>query len=211
MKLSLKHQEFQSKEGNGMKKIFKIFRNDLKSIVKNPVALFIVTGLCILPSLYAWINIKACWDPYANTGNLPVAVVNNDEGAMFNEKSINVGNEVVDSLKKNKKIGWIFEDEWQANNGLNEGKYYAIIEIPANFSKGLISLASTNPQKPNIIYKANEKANAIATKITNAAKESLTREIKANFVDTVNEKAFEKLNTVGGRIRNSQSSDITIK
>lgn len=183
-----------------MKKIFKVFRNDLKSIIKNPVALFIVTGLCILPSLYAWINIKACWDPYANTGNLPVAVVNNDEGAMFNGKSINVGNEVVESLKKNKKIGWIFEDEWQANNGLNEGKYYAMIEIPANFSKGLVSLASTDPQKPSIIYKANEKANAIATKITNAAKESVAKEIKANFVDTVNEKAFEKLNTLGGEL-----------
>ncbi|WP_027624634.1 YhgE/Pip domain-containing protein [Clostridium lundense] len=183
-----------------MKKVFKVFRNDLKSIIKNPVALFIITGLCILPSLYAWINIKACWDPYANTGNLPVAVVNNDEGAIFNGKSINVGNEVVDSLKKNKNIGWIFEDEWQANSGLNEGKYYAMIEIPANFSKGLISLASTNPQKPNIIYKANEKANAIATKITNAAKESVAREIKVNFVDTVNEKAFEKLNTVGGEL-----------
>ncbi|WP_125154264.1 YhgE/Pip domain-containing protein [Clostridium rectalis] len=184
-----------------MKKILKVLAHDLKNIIKNPVALFIVTGLCILPSLYAWINIKACWDPYSNTGNLPVAVVNKDEGALFNGKSINVGNEVVESLKKNKNIGWKFIDEWQANNGLNEGKYYAMIEIPSNFSKGLVSLASTDPQKPNIIYKANEKANAIATKITNAAKESVAREIKTNFVDAVNEKAFEKLNTMGEELQ----------
>lgn len=184
-----------------MRKVFKVFRNDLRNIAKSPVALFIVTGLCILPSLYAWINIKACWDPYSNTGNLPVAVVNNDEGAMFNGNFINVGDEVVDSLKDNDKMGWVFEDEWQANNGLNEGKYYAMIEIPAGFTRGLTSLAGTDPQKPNIIYKVNEKANAIATKITNAAKESVAREIKANFVETVNEKAFEKLNTVGGEIQ----------
>ena len=30
--------------------------------------------------LYAWFNIAANWDPYGNTGELKVAVVNEDEG-----------------------------------------------------------------------------------------------------------------------------------
>ena len=111
-----------------MKKIFKVFRRDLRNIRKNPAALAIVIGLCIIPSLYAWINIKACWDPYVNTGNLPVAVVNNDKGAEVNGKEINVGKEVIDELKKNDAIGWQFVDAWQGNYGLNEGKYYAMIE-----------------------------------------------------------------------------------
>ncbi len=120
--------------------------------------------------MYAWINIKACWDPYANTGNLPIAVVNKDEGMMVKGKYTNVGDGIVKNLKTNKKIGWVFVDEWQGNYGLNEGKYYALIEIPSNFTRGLTSLTTTDPQKPNIIYRVNEKANAIATKITNAAK-----------------------------------------
>ncbi len=53
-------------------------------------------------------------------------------------------------------MGWVFVDEWQANYGLNEGKYYALIEIPSNFTRGLASLKTTDPQKPNIIYRANE-------------------------------------------------------
>ena len=69
-----------------MKMLFKIFKRDLFKIKKNYAALIIVIGLCIIPSLYAWINILACWDPYANTGNLPVAVVNKDEGAVVNSK-----------------------------------------------------------------------------------------------------------------------------
>ncbi|MDU2158276.1 YhgE/Pip domain-containing protein, partial [Clostridium sp.] len=147
-----------------MKMLFKIFKRDLFKIKKNYAAIVIVIGLCIIPSLYAWINILACWDPYANTGNLPVAVVNKDEGAVINSKEINVGEQVIENLKENKSIKWEIIDEWQANNALNQGTYYAIIEIPQNFSNGLVSLTTSNPKKPNIIYKVNEKANAIATK-----------------------------------------------
>ncbi|WP_010238573.1 YhgE/Pip domain-containing protein [Clostridium arbusti] len=179
-----------------MKKLFGIFIRDIKNIAVNPAAIVIVLGLCILPSLYAWINIKACWNPYANTGNLPIAIINEDEGAVLNGKNINVGDQVVDKLKNNKTIDWIFVDQWQGNYGLNEGKYYALIEIPNNFSEGLVSLASTNPKKPNIIYKSNEKLNAIAAKITNAVKEKFANDLKSEFVGAVNREAINTLNSI---------------
>ncbi len=194
-----------------MKKIFKVFRRDLRRIRKNPAALSIVIGLCIIPSLYAWINIKACWDPYVNTGNLPVAVVNNDQGTVVEGKKVNVGNEIVDQLKKNDSIGWKFVDNWQGNYGLNEGEYYALIEIPSDFSAGLTSLTTGNPQKPEIIYKVNEKTNAIATKITNVAKDEVTKEIKTNFVDTVNKEAFELLNKLGGKLETNKPAILQIR
>lgn len=194
-----------------MKKIFKVFRRDLRRIRKNPAALSVIIGLCIIPSLYAWINIKACWDPYVNTGNLPVAIVNNDQGAVVEGKEVNVGNEIIDQLKQNDSIGWKFVDNWQGNYGLNEGEYYAMIEIPADFSKGLTSLTTGNPQKPDIIYKVNEKTNAIATKITNVAKDEVTKEIKSNFVDTVNKEAFEMLNKLGGKLETNKPAILQIK
>lgn len=40
----------------------------------------------IIPSLYAWFNIKALWDPYANTGELPIAVYSDDQTASFQGK-----------------------------------------------------------------------------------------------------------------------------
>jgi putative membrane protein len=62
-----------------MKNIWKIFTGDLKKLVKQPFALVIIIGLCVIPSLYAWFNIFANWDPYANTGGIPVAVVSLDQ------------------------------------------------------------------------------------------------------------------------------------
>lgn len=194
-----------------MKKVFKIYRRDLKTIIKNPAAVIIVLGLCFLPSLYAWINIAACWNPYANTGNLPVAIVNNDEGAVFNGKNLNVGNEIINELKKSKAINWQFVDGWQGNYGLNEGKYYALIEIPSSFSKGLISLTTVSPNKPYITYRVNEKLNAIASKITNAAKTQLATNVKNNFVSTVNKEAFGMLNSLGGQLKVDKSNILQLR
>lgn len=194
-----------------MKKILKIYIRDLKTIAKNPAAIVIMIGLSILPSLYAWINIAACWDPYANTGNLPVAVINKDEGAVFNGKNINVGNEIIKQLKNNKNIGWQFVDEWQANYGLNEGKYYALIEIPNSFSKELTSLTSVSPTKPYITYRVNQKLNAIAAKITNAAKNQLADNVKSNFIATVNNEAFKTLNDIGGKLNVDKSKILQLR
>lgn len=194
-----------------MKTIFKIFIRDIKNIIKNPAALLIVGGICFIPALYAWVNIIACWNPYVKTGNVPVAIVNKDQGATIQNTAINIGNDIVDELKKNDKIGWQFVDSWQANYNLNEGKYYALIEIPSNFSSNLTSLITETPVKPNIIYKVNEKANAIATKITEAAKNELTKEIKNNFVKAVNDKAFTMLNKLGGELQNNKPKILQLK
>ncbi len=194
-----------------MKKVFNVFLRDLESIFKSKAAVLIITGLCILPSLYAWINIQASWNPYANTGNLPIAVTNNDEGAAFNGKEINVGNQIVEELKKSKSINWIIIDSWQGNYGLNQGKYYALIVIPNNFSKSLVSLTTVTPTKPDIIYKVNEKLNAIASKITNAATLQLADNVKSNFVATVTREALNTLNPVGGNLQTDKAKILQMK
>lgn len=187
-----------------------VFFNDLRTIRKSKSALMIIIGLCLLPSLYAWINIYACWDPYANTGNLPIAIVNKDDGAILNDEVINVGDSVVKELKNNKSIGWEFIDEWQGNYGLNNGKYYALIEIPENFSARLVTLTTDHPQKPKITYRVNEKLNSIATKIADAAETKLVNTIKVNFVKTVTEEVINtfKSETLNSGFKTSQIKEL---
>ncbi|GFP77179.1 hypothetical protein bsdtw1_03293 [Clostridium fungisolvens] len=199
------------KWGYTMKNILKVFKRDMKSIAKNPIALLIVGGLCIIPSLYAWVNIKACWDPYENTSTIPVAVVNNDKKVTFKGKEINIGEEVIKKLKDNKKIGWTFVNSKSASLGVVDGTYYAAIEIPEDFSSSFISVLSDNPKKPQINYKVDTKANPVATKITGVAKNTLTEEITANFVETVNETIFSSLNDVGQNAEKNKQDIIKLK
>ncbi|WP_235993120.1 YhgE/Pip domain-containing protein [Heyndrickxia sporothermodurans] len=83
-----------------MRKVFQIYKNDWVNVFKTPIALFLIIALMILPSLYAWFNLKASWDPYGNTSHIPIAVTNADEGAVLRGKNIDVGKEIVNTLKK---------------------------------------------------------------------------------------------------------------
>ena len=192
-------------------KIFKIYKKNLKNIVKNPAALVVVLGLCIIPSLYAWITLKANWDPYVDTGNVPVAIVNEDKGTIINNQIVNVGDQIVNQLKQNKSIKWTFVGEAVANEGLKSGEYYAVIIIPSDFSLDLATLSTGTPVKPDIIYKVNEKTNAIATKITDIAASQLQQQIKESFVKSVNEAVIKEANVVGKEIKKNEPMILQLK
>lgn len=194
-----------------MRDSIKIFKRDMKNLIKNPIAFIIVIGLCIIPSLYAWINIQACWNPYENTSTVPIAIVNKDKGATLDGKHLNVGNDVTNELRKNKSIGWKFVNEKQANAGVLDGTYYAMIEIPSDFTNDLTSVASGNPTKPTIIYKVNTKSNPVAGKITKVAEETLVNQINSNFIATVNKMIFTDLNIYGKDINENKDKILKLK
>ncbi|WP_050607451.1 YhgE/Pip domain-containing protein [Clostridium niameyense] len=195
-----------------MKNIFKIYKRDIKSTVKNPITILIVLGICFLPSLYAWVNIAACWNPYENTSTVPIAVVNKDKNVLENGKKINVGNEVIKELKKNTALNWKFVNSKDANLGVVSGNYYAMIEIPEDFSKNLTSiLHSDKPKKPTIIYKVNTKSNPVAGKITGVAKSEIVNNINSNFVNTVNKTVFYYLNQAGKKAEDNKDNILKLK
>ena len=184
-----------------MTKILKVFYDDIKDIFTNFALLIVVLALCILPSLYAWFNIYASWDPYGNTGNIPIAVVNKDKGTTLSDKNINVGDQVVKKLKDNDALGWEFVNSDYARKGLENGKYYATIEIPSNFSEDLASILSKKTTKAKIIYSVNEKINAIAPKITDKGASSIQSQVNSEFIKTVGEIAFTLLNDTGVKLQ----------
>lgn len=179
-----------------MKNIFKIFKRDFKKIFTNSMAIILAVGLCILPSLYAWFNIYANWDPYGSTGNMMVAVINEDEGASYKGLTIDVGAQIVENLKANDMIDWQFLDKDEAIEGIKSGKYYAGIEIPQGFSKSLTSIMTSEFKQPQITYYANEKKNAIATKITDKVVQTVQTEVNESFVITVVDMINSLLGTI---------------
>ncbi|WP_243176852.1 YhgE/Pip domain-containing protein [Clostridium gasigenes] len=196
---------------NNMKKLMIVFKRDLKSIFKNPVALIIVFGICVIPALYAWVNIKACWDPYGNTSTMPIAVINNDKGANMVGENINVGGEVVEELKSNKNIGWKFVSREDADMGIVDGTYFATIEIPESFSEDLTSIVTDKSKKAQIIYKVDTKANPVAGKIAGVAEGTLIDQITSNFISTVNKKAFQKVKGYKEDINKNRDDIIKLK
>lgn len=185
--------------------IGRIFKRDMTAILNSWVTMVIIAALIVLPALYAWFNIKACWDPYGNTSALSVAVVNLDKGAMYRDVKVTAGADVVKELENNKKIGWKFVSKKDAEDGVKYGTYYASITIPENFSKNLLSIITDDvPTKASMIYSVNEKTNAIAEKITDKGSSSLQDEITKAFIQTVSDKVMSILNQLGVELENNK-------
>ena len=176
-----------------IKNIWTIYKEDLKRIFTNYAALIVILALCILPSLYAWFNIKASWDPYGQeaTSQIKIGVINNDKGTELNGKAINIGDQVVDQLKENDLMGWQFVDEAEGEKALEEGTFYATITIPDNFSQDITSLVTSDVKKGQMIYRVNEKINAIAPKLTSKGATGVQENINQTIVETVSGILFE--------------------
>ena len=196
-----------------MKNIIKVFLNDCKHIGRNVVALVVVMGLAVLPSLYAWFNIFSNWDPYGpeSTSNIKVAVAYDDTGINISGMDINISTNIVEALKTNDTIGWVFTDSTdEAIEGVWSGDYYAALIMPADFSKDMVSFLADNMTHPEIIYYTNQKKNAIAPKITDKAKTAVQQQVNATFISTLTE-AIMKSADVADNIGDKNKADSTLE
>ncbi|WP_236895497.1 YhgE/Pip domain-containing protein [Clostridium beijerinckii] len=187
-----------------MKNIFRIYKRDINKIRTNWVARLMIMVMIIIPSMYSLINIKASWDPYSNTAGIKIAIINEDKGTVFKDKNINLGEDLVDKLKENDKLGWVFTDKENGEQGLLLEKYYATIEIPENFSEDITTLLEKNINKPKLIYTVNEKKNAIAPKMTDSGIKTVKNELDENVIKTVSGILFRICNERGVDIQDNR-------
>lgn len=170
-----------------MRNIIKLFKRDLQHVRRSVIALIVAVGLVIVPVLYAWFNIAGSWDPYGNTGNLKVAVANSDAGYKSDliPIQVNMGESVVSSLRANDQIGWEFVNEDDALEGVKSGEYYAAVVIPKSFSADMMTLFSNDVKHAQILYYENQKASAIAPRVTDKAAGTVRQQIDETFTETI--------------------------
>lgn len=181
-----------------VRKSFQVFRRDVTRIFRARRTWVIVLGVLLTPALYAWFNINAFWDPYANTGNIGVAVVNLDEGARADLTGpVDVGAQVVDQLHDDHQLGWQFMSEDEAREAVHSGAVYAAIVIPQSFSSDLLSITTGTFTQPALTYYVNEKASAIAPKITDVGASGVNSKITSAFIEQIAEAATTELKDAG--------------
>lgn len=192
-----------------MNNIMFIFKRDMKNLVTNIFALLIAGGLCFIPSLYAWFNIYSNWDPYANTSAVNIAVFSEDEGYTDEDGNYsNIGEQVLESVKKSTSIGWVFTDtKDDAIEGVKSGKYYAAVIINNSFTYNIYNISKQDYKNPTITYYENSKKNAVAAKITDTAVSTLKTSINASLIKTMAGTVFDKTNVVADKLNNSESID----
>lgn len=170
---------------------------ELKSILTNRKVLIPIIAILFIPVLYAGMFLWAFWDPYKYLGDLPVAIVNQDEGAELAGQKLEIGDDLVNNLKKSNTFDFDIVDKEQGYQGLEDEKYYILVEIPSDFSKNATTLLEDQPQKLQIKYVPNEGANFLSAQIGETAMKEIKAEISKEIVANYSESIFEKVTQMG--------------
>ncbi|ADD01390.1 YhgE/Pip N-terminal domain protein [Thermoanaerobacter italicus Ab9] len=188
-------------------KAFEVAAKEIEKIIKSRFIRVAVIVVAFMPLLYSFLYLYAFWDPYSKLDKLPVAVVNEDRGGVYNGKQQNFGNEVVQKLKNNKEFKWDFVDYKKGIDGVKGKKYYFMIVIPEDFTQNITSVDSSTPKKATIEYITNDKKNFLATQIGNKAIESLQTEIANSIRKGYIDALFKSVDELGSGLKEASEAE----
>ncbi|HHJ7854874.1 TPA: YhgE/Pip family protein, partial [Streptococcus pyogenes] len=166
---------------------------ELKTLIKNPKLMITMIGVALVPALYNLSFLGSMWDPYGRVNDLPIAVVNHDKPAKRADKSLTIGNDMVDKMSKSKDLEYHFVSAKQAQEGLKEGDYYMVITLPEDLSQRAATLLNTEPQKLTIRYQTSKGHGMVAAKMGETAMAKLKESVSQNITKTYTSAVFSSM------------------
>ncbi|WP_444215458.1 YhgE/Pip family protein [Catenibacterium sp.] len=173
-----------------------MIKAEWKNIAKSTWLKIVLCAIMIIPMIYACVFLGSMWDPYGQTDQLPVAVVNNDKEVEYNDSTMDIGKQLSDKLAKNDSMDFNIVSSSKAQKGLKDGKYYMIITIPENFSKNATTLLDDDPQTMMLTYTTNPQTNYVATKMDDSAMAKVKAEISSTVTKTYSKILFKNVKTL---------------
>ncbi|MGS2777967.1 YhgE/Pip family protein [Robertmurraya sp. GLU-23] len=170
-----------------------LLKEEITAVFRNRKLLIPLIAVLFIPVLYSGMFLWAFWDPYDHLKDLPVAIVNEDEGATYEGKELHLGEDLVAKLKESQDFHFEFVDRAVANDDLENQKYYMIVEIPDDFSENATTLLDENPEKLTLTYIPNEGYNFLAAQIGGTAIEKIKASLSAKVTETYAESMFDKV------------------
>lgn len=173
-----------------------MIKAEWKNIAKSTWLKIVLCAIMIIPMIYACVFLGSMWDPYGQTDQLPVAVVNKDKEVEYNGSTMDIGKQLSDKLAKNDSMDFNIVSSSKAQKGLKDGKYYMIITIPENFSKNATTLLDDDPQTMMLTYTTNPQTNYVATKMDESAMAKVKAEISSTVTKTYSKILFKNVKTL---------------
>lgn len=166
---------------------------ELKTLIKNQKLMITMIGVALVPALYNLSFLGSMWDPYGRVNDLPIAVVNHDKPAKRADKSLTIGNDMVDKMSKSKDLEYHFVSAKQAQEGLKEGDYYMVITLPEHLSQRAATLLNPEPQKLTIRYQTSKGHGMVAAKMGETAMAKLKESVSQNITKTYTSAVFSSM------------------
>lgn len=178
---------------------------ELKALIKTPRLWVTMIGVALIPSLYNLSFLGSMWNPYGRLDDLPVAVVNHDKPATLNDKKIAIGDNMVDSMSKNKALDYHFVSEEKAEKGLQDGDYYMVIDLPEDLSEKASTLLTDDPEQLTIPYQTTAGRSFVASKMSETAMSKLKATVSENITETYTKAVFKSMKSLQGGLKEASS------
>ena len=125
----------------------------------------------VLPLVAAAVLVWATTGRQDNLDRIPVAVVNNDK-IIQQPQPMAAGRALAASLTEpssgQDNLDWTLADTDDASAGLKSGKYYAVLTIPEDFSKSILSTGTDKPVQGKLTLVSNGAASSTVPYISQA-------------------------------------------
>lgn len=96
-------------------------------------------AVALIPALYVVIYLSSVWDPGANSGALQVGLVNLDEGVVYRDQTVNMGEELVVQLERSARFGYHrINVADHARQQVRQGELAFALIIPRDFSSNAV-------------------------------------------------------------------------
>ncbi|MFF5424269.1 MULTISPECIES: YhgE/Pip family protein [unclassified Streptomyces] len=139
---------------------------ELKRFGRGKLPRAALVAILLLPLLYGALYLYSFWDPYSRLDKIPVALVNEDRGATTDGKQVNAGDDITEGLLESQTFEWHRVSDAEAREGVEEGRYYLSLTMPADFSARIASSSGDAPETGALQVRTNDANNYIVGQIS---------------------------------------------
>ncbi|WP_262316186.1 YhgE/Pip family protein [Lacticaseibacillus parakribbianus] len=177
---------------------------EFRSIAKHKGLIAAMLVILFIPFAYSFCFLTSAWDPYGNTGKIPVAVVNLDQPATLEGKTISAGRDTVAQLKDDKQLKWVFCTPEAAKKGLAQNKYYTVVTLPKNFSANAATVLDAHPKQMKLTYQTNGSLNYVSEIISQVGADKLNAQIREKVTTAFAQALFAKVSEIGSKLKEAK-------
>lgn len=157
--------------------VIKMFKAEWKKLSHDYGMILVLVMIALIPAIYCWLYLSSMWNTYGKMADIPVAVVNQDKTRRYHGKTIQIGHNLVKSLKRSDSLAYHQVSKKHAEAGLATGQYYMIVTIPSDFSKNATTLLSNQPHQLQLHYRISSGRNFIVSKMTTGAANAIQAKV----------------------------------
>ncbi|BDH55386.1 hypothetical protein MTP03_03250 [Tsukamurella sp. PLM1] len=179
------------------------FGSEIKRFGRSRMTRAAIVVLMLLPLVYGALYLWAFWDPFGNVNKMPVALVNADKGTEVKGQKINAGAEVEKALADDESLDWHVVSPSEARQGVQDGTYYFMLELPENFSSAISSPMTGKPEKAQLKAIYNDANNYVSSTIGQSAMAQVLNAVSTRISGQAVNQVLSMMITAGSGIEDA--------